>query len=83
MIDTKLIAQFVALEEGWDSYGAAPITEAALKALEALHVSPVCDGGVQIEIFANGWETEIRFGPNGRPVAFVSEESTAAPEASS
>lgn len=79
MIDLVKIAELAALEEGWDGYGAAPLTEAAVNVLKALHVSPRCDGSVQIEIFANGWETEIAFSSEGRPISYISEESTRRP----
>ena len=56
------------LEDDWNGYGEKALTEEALTALEAVHVSPCHDGGWQIEIFANGYETELRFGPDGRPM---------------
>lgn len=72
-IRPELVDEFGAFEEGWDSYGGKRIGDGALKVMEALHVSPVCDGGVQVEIHAQGWETEIRFGPDGQVLSFVVE----------
>lgn len=54
-----------ALEANWDSYGAVPITEAALRVAEAVAFVPCCDGGIQVELHGGGAEIEIEIGPDG------------------
>jgi len=38
------------LEEDWDSYGAGPIGEKAMKALDEIEVFPCSNGGVELRI---------------------------------
>jgi hypothetical protein len=57
--------------EGWDGYGAAPISEAALNAADELysrvHAVPLVDGGVQLEVHSTGWDIEIEIAADGTP----------------
>jgi len=53
------------LSHNWDSYGAVPITEDALRVAEAVAFVPTCDGGVQIELHGGGVDIEIEIGPDG------------------
>jgi hypothetical protein len=52
-------------EENWDSYMAAPTTEAALHVVRALAIVPTVGGGVQFELHINGHEIEIEFDAYG------------------
>lgn len=74
------IEEFAALEEGWDSYGARPITKAAIDAAKlaavsmspsADHVVPTSRGGIQFEWYLSGVEMELEFYPNGSPAILV------------
>lgn len=62
---TRSIDSLRALKDGWDSYGGKAPTEAALKTAEsivrAVHVAPVSDGGVQIEM----GDKLVSIGPDG------------------
>jgi len=53
------------LEADWDSYGAPPLTEAALRTADALVFIPTGEGGVQIELHAAGAEVEVTIGDDG------------------
>lgn len=64
-VKPEKIAALAALEEGWDSYGAAPVTQAALDVVRCIAVVPTVNGGVQVEWHANGWEVEIEVDPDG------------------
>lgn len=57
--------ELAALQQGWDSYGAPPITEAALRAADTVTFVPTNDGGVQVEIHTNGQEVEVVFDKAG------------------
>jgi hypothetical protein len=46
-------------EDGWDSYGGKPTTEAARRTAENLTIVPTSTGGVQIELHAGGMDVEI------------------------
>ena len=48
----------------WDSYGASPVTEEAVRVAERIQFVPTPKGGVQVEL--NG--VEVEFGPNGKLV---------------
>jgi hypothetical protein len=50
---------------GWDSYGAAPVTEKAVRAAASVRFCPTVDGGVQAEWHRHGWDVEVTFGPDG------------------
>ena len=74
------IEEFAALEDGWDSYGARPITKQAIDAakLAAVSMSPTPDwivptskGGIQFEWYLSSVEMELEFYPNGSPAIFV------------
>ncbi len=60
------ILDLLALEDGWDSYDAKPITveaaEAVLAALRSISLVPINNGGIQIEM---GDLVEIEFSPEG------------------
>jgi len=59
---------------GWDSYGAAPVSDAALAAVPRIlevigqtpWIVPCNDGGVQFEWHSGDIDIEIAFGPDGR-----------------
>ena len=62
------------LSQNWDSYGAPPITEAALKVgrevIKMLResepfVTPCSNGGIQLEWHERGIDLEFTFGPDG------------------
>ena len=55
-----------ALEPGWDSYRAVPITSEALATVGRIAVVPCGNGGVQLEIHRDGLDIEIEIGPDGR-----------------
>jgi hypothetical protein len=57
------------LEEGWDSYGGQPTTDAAIKTAGNLAVVPTSDGGIQLEIHAGGADLEIVIDPAGAVTA--------------
>jgi len=58
-------------QPNWDSYGSAPVTDAALEAAEQLYrrfeAVPTVGGGVQLEVHSHGWDIEIEVGPDGQP----------------
>jgi hypothetical protein len=64
-------ADLLALEPGWDSYGARPITNKAISTLASFSVVPICTGGIQLEVHRDGIGIEIEIGPEGR-ILFVS-----------
>ena len=53
------------LPENWNSYGALPISGAAIKAAESMSIVPTCNGGVQLEWHINGHDIEIEFAQDG------------------
>lgn len=58
------------MEDGWlEGKHKAP-TEAALKSAEALvgglHLVPMPDGGIQIEVHTLGFDFEVEVGPDGK-----------------
>lgn len=53
------------LGTNWDGYGARPITDAALRAADALEFVPDVEGGVQIELHAGGADIEIEIDQHG------------------
>jgi hypothetical protein len=58
--------QLLALETGWDSYKARPITQAAIETLGQFSVVPCSSGGIQFEIHRDGFDIEIEIDPNGK-----------------
>ena len=59
------------LGAGWDSYGAMPIDQRAIEAVQrfvtvAGCAVPLSDGGVQLEWHVDGWDIEIEFTPEGK-----------------
>lgn len=59
----------------WDSYGAPPLTEAALTAADRLVFVPTGDGGVQVELHTAGSEVEFRLSSLGAvEYVFVSRD---------
>ena len=72
-IDTRL-DQYAALEPGWNSYDAAPITPAAIAAARAFVREtpavpwwpvPLADGGVQLEVHRDGYDFEVEVESDG------------------
>ncbi len=55
------------LKENWDSYGASPISEAAIRCLGQFAVVPSSDGGIQLEYHGN-CDVEIDISPGGQIV---------------
>lgn len=59
------LAEFLALPEGWDSYGARRVSphavDTARRLINDLFVCPMSNGGIQIEL----GETEIVIDPEG------------------
>lgn len=70
------------LEPDWDSYGAVPITEAALATADAIERNltfvPVADGGFQLELHSGGINVELCFDPNGEFEGVYVERTAAA-----
>jgi hypothetical protein len=63
---TMDLASLRDLKDNWDSYGAKPPDERALKAVEAgLSIVPTSDGGIQIELHIGGRDVEIAITPHG------------------
>lgn len=60
------LSEFRSLVKGWDSYDGSPITDKAIRTAELTFFVPTSDGGVQIELHADGWEIEIEIGPDGK-----------------
>jgi hypothetical protein len=55
-----------ALEQGWDSYSAPPISHAAIDTLEHFATVPMNDGGIQLEVHRDGFDIEIAIAPSGK-----------------
>lgn len=53
------------LKEDWDSYGAGPITEEAIRSARSVAFLPMADGGVQVEAILLGGEVEFEIAPDG------------------
>jgi len=72
-------AHIAALKENWDSYGAGPISPAALAAARAFlddaQVVPCSSGGVQLEWHTLGGDVELQFNPDGTADFFASNVS--------
>lgn len=69
---TDRLAEFAALKEGWDSYGAAPVAPEVLESfalfLDAIQqgraqIVPTPAGGCQVEVHEAGWDIEVEFDP--------------------
>lgn len=65
---TDSLDQLRALEKDWDSYGALPIAERALTIARIIRdhapaISPMSNGGVMLEWFAEGWEISLEISP--------------------
>lgn len=62
------LASFADLEDGWDSYGAPPITSAAIDAarrlIQSLGVTPTNSGGVSVYLASDG--VQLEFDADGR-----------------
>lgn len=54
-----------ALRDDWDTYGAPPITDAAIRTGEAVFFVPCSNGGIQVEMHAGGMDIEIEVRPDG------------------
>ena len=79
---SRQVHSFLSLREGWDSYGAPPVSERAtrtiLAAIQSLassstpipSVAPTPDGGVQVEWHERGVDLELRSDSEGRLYAF-------------
>lgn len=74
-INPAKVADLAGLGHNWDSYGAAPPTNEALAILRNTAVVPTKDGGVQFEWHVNGWEVELEFGFDGRPIGVHMERA--------
>ena len=72
-------AELRALAPGWDSYGAVPITEAAITAVKAFLTVPRNDGGIDLEVHLATGEAFVFIAPDGS-IRGVSMERWAAPE---
>ena len=72
-VDREVVTDLASLSENWDGYGAVPISEAALRVAEAIYVVPTCNGGIQVEWHANGWDFEVEVSKAGIPVGVVME----------
>ncbi len=62
------VAHLATLRDDWDSYGAKPLSPAALAVADLFAIIPGADGGVQLELHAGGMEIEISVSPAGRVV---------------
>jgi len=63
-----------ALRWNWNSYGAPPITEAAIEAMANFYVVPASDGGIQLEAHFGGKDFELEISPEGKMKAmFLSD----------
>lgn len=71
-----VVSALGALGEDWDGYGAAPVSEEALAVVRAMLVVPTCNGGVQVEWRANGWDFEVEISKDGIATSFVMEAAS-------
>lgn len=75
MITQQLRQDLQLRNPNWDSYGAAPITELALNAVDQFqsrwHATPCTDGGVQLEIHSHDVDLEITFNDQGKVVSLL------------
>jgi len=68
------------LKPGWNSYGGAAISEAAISTLGGFAVVPCSGGGIQLEVSRDGWDIEIGIGADGRiTFCLMSNEFRATP----
>lgn len=85
----KRVADLLALEEDWDSYGADPPSPAtAARALAWLGtlppetaapwLVPTVNGGVAVEWHEGGWDVELEFESTGAVAAWAEERATRA-----
>jgi hypothetical protein len=69
MSHEQMFDELRGLQPGWDSYGAPPISEAAIQSAQAflsrMDITPCSDGGVQLEWHTYGFDLEVEFHPNG------------------
>lgn len=81
------LREFAALEEGWDSYGAAPIAGDALEAMRVFldavqcgeaQLLPTRNGGVQLEVHSGGWDIEFEIDPSAGDMGVACWTFTAA-----
>lgn len=71
------LESFTRLQEGWDTYGAAPIAALPIALarllIEPPHLVPTSKGGVQLEWHAQGFDIEIEIHPSGRVAVYVAK----------
>ena len=79
-VKSEVLTVLASLADGWDGYGGAPITEAAMRVARAIHVVPTCNGGIQVEWHVNGWDLEVEVSKDGIPVSVVMERIASAGE---
>jgi hypothetical protein len=69
MTHEQLFDELRALQKGWDSYDADPISEAAIRSakefLSRMDITPCNDGGVQLEWHTHGFDLELTFHADG------------------
>lgn len=69
------LASMVGLKADWDSYGAKPITEAAIKTAGLMVPIPSRDGGIDLELHAGGIDLTIEIDPDGTVKSIYWEEA--------
>ncbi len=60
-------------EDGWDGHLGKPPTEQALDTVKALHLTPLSDGGLLLEMHSGGVDFEVEIDSDGK-VGSVSTE---------
>jgi hypothetical protein len=60
------MAELRRLEPNWNSYQGRRITEEAITVLANFYVTPISDGGVQLEVHQDGFDIEIVIGASGK-----------------
>lgn len=75
---TAQLAGLAELQEGWDSYGANPITAEAIARCKAIHFSPCTNGGILIELTDGAHEVELSVEPDGTLSGVIYERTTRA-----
>jgi hypothetical protein len=60
------MAELLRLKPNWNSYQGIPITDAAIAALGSFYVTPISDGGLQLEVHRDGFDIEIVIDASGK-----------------
>lgn len=60
------VAHIAALEKDWDSYGADPIDERALRVVDQISISPTSGGWVEVELTGTNLRVTVWVDRQGR-----------------